>query len=119
MAERSATLRPSSEPGSSTRSSSAQYSRAPSGSAAEGTSRCARRIAASEASLRLGKHRTLMMAAIGSPVDEVRDAYVRALAVAAAGSDARREALLTLADKDRKAHAIGGIDGMVFVIDED
>jgi GTP-binding protein EngB required for normal cell division len=38
--------------------------------------------------------------ATGSPAEEVRDAYVRALAVAEAGSDARVDALLGLADLD-------------------
>jgi small GTP-binding protein len=37
---------------------------------------------------------------VGSPVDETRDAFLRALAVAEAGSDERREALLWLADLD-------------------
>ncbi len=39
-------------------------------------------------------------AATGSPRAEVRDAYVRALGVAEPGGDARREALLALADLD-------------------
>jgi GTP-binding protein EngB required for normal cell division len=38
--------------------------------------------------------------ATGTPVEEVRDAYVRALAVAEAGSDSRVDALLGLADLD-------------------
>ena len=46
--------------------------------------------------VRLGRARER----VGSPVDEVRDAFLRALAVAEAGSDARREALLWLADVD-------------------
>ena len=41
-----------------------------------------------------------------SPMQEVRDAFVRALAVAESGSDARREALLELADLDL-AHGDG------------
>ena len=40
--------------------------------------------------VRLGRARER----VGSPVDEVRDAFLRALAVAEAGSEARREALL-------------------------
>ena len=46
--------------------------------------------------VRLGRARER----VGSPVDEVRDAILRALAVAEPGSDARREALLWLADVD-------------------
>ena len=46
--------------------------------------------------VRLGRARER----VGSPVDEVRDAFLRALAVAEAGSEARREALLWLADVD-------------------
>jgi GTP-binding protein EngB required for normal cell division len=38
--------------------------------------------------------------ATGTPVEEVRDAYVRGLAVAEAGSDSRVDALLGLADLD-------------------
>jgi small GTP-binding protein len=36
----------------------------------------------------------------GAPLEEVRDAFVRALAVAEAGSESRRDALLALADLD-------------------
>lgn len=46
--------------------------------------------------VRLGRARER----VGSPVDETRDAFLRALAVAEAGSEARREALLWLADLD-------------------
>ncbi len=46
--------------------------------------------------LRLGRARQKTQAA----PEEIHDAYVRALAVAPAGSDARREALLALADWD-------------------
>jgi small GTP-binding protein len=46
--------------------------------------------------VRLGRARER----VGSPVDETRDAFLRALAVAEAGSDERREALLWLADLD-------------------
>jgi cellulose synthase operon protein C len=46
--------------------------------------------------VRLGRARL----ATQSPLDEVRDAYARALAVAEPGSQARREALLFLADID-------------------
>ncbi|MBX3214574.1 MAG: dynamin family protein [Labilithrix sp.] len=46
--------------------------------------------------VRLGRARER----VGSPIDETRDAFLRALAVAEAGSDARREALLWLADLD-------------------
>lgn len=46
--------------------------------------------------VRLGRARER----VGSPVDEARDAFLRALAVAEGGSDARREALLWLADLD-------------------
>jgi len=46
--------------------------------------------------VRLGRARER----VGSPVDETRDAFLRALAVAEPGSDARREALLWLADLD-------------------
>ena len=44
--------------------------------------------------VRLGKAR----AATSAPAEDVRDAYVRGLAVAEPGSDARREALIALAD---------------------
>jgi small GTP-binding protein len=46
--------------------------------------------------VRLGRARE----AVGSPQEDVRDAFLRALGVAEAGSDARREALLWLADLD-------------------
>jgi small GTP-binding protein len=46
--------------------------------------------------VRLGRARIQTLA----PIDEARDAYARALAVAEPGSDARREALLFLADLD-------------------
>jgi cellulose synthase operon protein C len=46
--------------------------------------------------VRLGRARER----VGSPPDETRDAFLRALAVAEPGSDARREALLWLADLD-------------------
>ncbi|MBX3230080.1 MAG: dynamin family protein [Labilithrix sp.] len=46
--------------------------------------------------VRLGRARER----VGAPIDEARDAFLRALAVAEAGSDARREALLWLADRD-------------------
>jgi small GTP-binding protein len=46
--------------------------------------------------VRLGRARER----VGSPIDETRDAFLRALTVAEAGSDARREALLWLADLD-------------------
>jgi small GTP-binding protein len=46
--------------------------------------------------VRLGRARER----VGSPTDEIRDAFLRALAVAEPGSDARREALLWLADLD-------------------
>jgi cellulose synthase operon protein C len=46
--------------------------------------------------VRLGRARQR----VGSPVDEARDAFLRALAVADAGSETRREALLWLADHD-------------------
>jgi small GTP-binding protein len=46
--------------------------------------------------VRLGRARER----VGSPIEETRDAFLRALAVAEAGSDARREALLWLADLD-------------------
>jgi small GTP-binding protein len=46
--------------------------------------------------VRLGRARIQTLA----PIEEVRDAYARALAVAEPGSDARREALLYLADLD-------------------
>ena len=52
--------------------------------------------------VRLGRARER----VGSPTDEARDAFLRALAVAEAGSDSRREALLWLADLDL-AHADG------------
>jgi len=46
--------------------------------------------------VRLGRARER----VGSPPEETRDAFLRALAVAEPGSDARREALLWLADLD-------------------
>ncbi len=46
--------------------------------------------------VRLGRARER----VGSPLEESREAYLRALAVAEAGSEARREALLWLADLD-------------------
>lgn len=46
--------------------------------------------------VRLGRARER----VGSPIEETRDAFLRALAVAEAGSDARREALLWLVDLD-------------------
>lgn len=46
--------------------------------------------------VRLGRARER----VGSPIEETRDAFLRALAVAEAGSDARREALVWLADLD-------------------
>jgi len=46
--------------------------------------------------VRLGRARLATL----SPIEEVRDAYARALAVAEPGSEARREALLFLADLD-------------------
>jgi len=46
--------------------------------------------------VRLGRARER----VGSPVDETRDAFLRALAVADGGSEARREALLWLTDYD-------------------
>src|SRR5688500_15377560 len=46
--------------------------------------------------VRLGRARER----VGTPIEETRDAFLRALAVAEAGSDARREALLWLADLD-------------------
>jgi small GTP-binding protein len=46
--------------------------------------------------VRLGRARER----VGSPLEETRDAFLRALAVAEAGSDARREALLWLTDLD-------------------
>ena len=46
--------------------------------------------------VRLGRARER----VNSPIEETRDAFLRALAVAEAGSDARREALLWLADLD-------------------
>ncbi|HEY8073465.1 MAG TPA: dynamin family protein [Labilithrix sp.] len=46
--------------------------------------------------VRLGRARER----VGSPADEVRDAFLRALGVAEPGSDERREALLWLADLD-------------------
>jgi len=46
--------------------------------------------------VRLGRARER----VGSPIDETRDAFLRALAVAEAGSESRREALLWLADLD-------------------
>jgi GTP-binding protein EngB required for normal cell division len=56
----------------------------------------ARAPSRAEVWLRLARARL----ATDSPVEEVRDPLVRALAVAEAGSDARREALLGLADLD-------------------
>ncbi len=52
--------------------------------------------------VRLGRARER----VGSPPEETLDAFLRALAVAEAGSDARREALLWLADLDL-AHGDG------------
>lgn len=46
--------------------------------------------------VRLGRARER----VGSPLEETRDAFLRALAVAEPGTDARREALLWLADLD-------------------
>src|ERR687891_278055 len=46
--------------------------------------------------VRLGRARER----VGSPPEETRDAFLRALAVAEPGSEARREALLWLADLD-------------------
>ncbi len=46
--------------------------------------------------VRLGRARER----VGSPLEETRDAFLQALAVAEAGSDARREALLWLTDLD-------------------
>ncbi len=46
--------------------------------------------------VRLGRARRATLA----PVEEVRDAFARALAVAESGSDARKDALLSLADID-------------------
>lgn len=46
--------------------------------------------------VRLGRARER----VGTPLEETRDAFLRALAVAEPGSDARREALLWLADLD-------------------
>lgn len=46
--------------------------------------------------VRLGRARQR----VGAPLEEARDAYLRALAVAEPGSDARREALLWLCDLD-------------------
>lgn len=46
--------------------------------------------------IRLGRARER----VASPPEDVRDAFLRALSVAAAGSEARREALLWLADLD-------------------
>jgi cellulose synthase operon protein C len=55
------------------------------------------RVAArAEVWVRLGRARER----VGSPIEETRDAFLRALAVAEAGSEARREALLWLADLD-------------------
>src|SRR6478736_2974566 len=57
----------------------------------------AERVASrAEVWVRLGRARER----VGSPVEEIRDAFLRALAVAEAGSEARREALLWLADVD-------------------
>lgn len=50
----------------------------------------------SEIWIRLGRARER----VGSPADETRDAFLRALAMAEPGSDVRREALLWLADLD-------------------
>ncbi len=49
--------------------------------------------------VRLGRARRLT----GAPQDDVRDAFVRALAVAEGGSESRRDALLELADQDLAA----------------
>jgi len=49
--------------------------------------------------VRLGRARQMTLA----PLEEVRDAYVRGLAVAESGSEARHEALLALADLDLAA----------------
>ncbi len=49
--------------------------------------------------VRLGRARRLT----GAPQDDVRDAFVRALAVAEGGSESRRDALLELADLDLAA----------------
>jgi small GTP-binding protein len=46
--------------------------------------------------VRLGRARER----VGNPIDETRDAFLRALAVAEGGSEARRESLLWLADLD-------------------
>ena len=46
--------------------------------------------------VRLGRARER----VGAPAEEIRDAFLRALAVAEPGSDSRREALLWLADLD-------------------
>lgn len=55
------------------------------------------RVAArAEVWVRLGRARER----VGSPLEDTRDAFLRALAVAEAGSEARREALLWLADLD-------------------
>ncbi|MBA1403600.1 hypothetical protein G9G73_28310, partial [Klebsiella pneumoniae] len=57
----------------------------------------ARRAASrAEVWLRLGRAR----AATHAPIAEVRDAFVRALSVAESGSEARRDALVALADLD-------------------
>ena len=56
----------------------------------------ARRAPRAEVWLRLARARR----ATASPVDDVRDALVRGLALADAGSEARRELLLELADQD-------------------
>jgi small GTP-binding protein len=57
----------------------------------------AERVASrAEVWVRLGRARER----VGSPIEEVRDAFLRALAVAEGGSEARREALLWLADLD-------------------
>jgi GTP-binding protein EngB required for normal cell division len=49
--------------------------------------------------VRLGRARRMT----GAPEDDVRDAFVRALAVAEGGSESRRDALLELADQDLAA----------------
>ncbi len=52
--------------------------------------------------VRLGRARER----VGSPLEDIRDAYIRALAVAEPGSEARRDALLWLSDLDL-AHGDG------------
>ena len=56
----------------------------------------AQRVARGDVWVRLGRARE----ATGAPLADVRDAFIRGLAVAESGSDARREALLSLADLD-------------------